>query len=268
MKKTTVWLFAVVMTLASAVWQRSSGPTYPVRGSVQLAGEDIAIRLTRSHETTADQPVRIPAAHPGISGEVAWRRYPTQEEWRRLPLRREGDELVAELPRQPAAGKLEYLVHLEGGGQEATFPERPAVTRFKGPVPAAVLIPHIVAMFLVMLLGNAAGLFALSGWGSYRGLTWTVFASLVLGGFLLGPAVQKYAFDAWWTGFPFGYDLTDNKTLFAGVAWAFAVWRLWRGRPARAAVVVATLATIVVFAIPHSMLGSELQWEDLPTNGQ
>jgi len=268
MKTTAVWLIAAVMTLASAVWQRSSGPTYPVRGSIHLAGEDIALRLTRSHETTADQPVRIPVADPEVTGEVAWRRYPTQEEWRRLPLRREGDVLVAELPRQPAAGKLEYLVHLERDGQEATFPDRPAVTRFKGPVPAAVLIPHILAMFLVMLLGNAAGLFALSGWGSFRGLTVTVFACLVLGGFLLGPAVQKYAFDAWWTGFPFGYDLTDNKTLFAGVAWVIAVWRLGRGRPARVAVVLAMLATIVVFAIPHSMMGSELQWDELPPNGQ
>ena len=56
-------------------------------------------------------------------------------------------------------------------------------------------------------------------WGSMRGMT-LVF--LVAGGFVLGPIVQHQAFGAYWTGIPFGFDLTDNKVLIALVAWGVA----------------------------------------------
>jgi hypothetical protein len=40
---------------------------------------------------------------------------------------------------------------------------------------------------------------------------------------ILGPVVQYYAFGEFWTGVPFGWDLTDNKTLVAVIFWALAV---------------------------------------------
>jgi hypothetical protein len=39
------------------------------------------------------------------------------------------------------------------------------------------------------------------------------------------------------------------------------------GRSARAAIIVAAVATLVVFAIPHSAWGSEFKWDTLP-NGR
>ena len=92
-----------------------------------------------------------------------------------------------------------------------------------------------------------------------RRQAWVAFALLVVGGLALGPVVQKFAFDAYWTGWPFGTDLTDNKTAVAVAAWAFALWRCRGGRLARGAVVAAALVTIVVFSIPHSLFGSELK---------
>ena len=85
------------------------------------------------------------------------------------------------------------------------------------------------------------------------------FVLLAIGGLLLGPAVQKYAFDAWWTGWPFGHDLTDNKTAIAVAAWGIALLRTRGGRGARVAIVVAALVTMAVFIVPHSMFGSELK---------
>jgi hypothetical protein len=254
------WIVAVVVTLASARWQRMSGPTYPVSGEVTLGGQTIAIELTRTHGGDGDQAVRVLAADSEVRGEVAWRRFPTADTWADLPMTRDGEWLATALPHQPPAGKLEYQVRLTRGGESATFPPRPAITRFKGDVPAAVLIPHIFAMFFGMLLSSRAGLEALAAAGRPATLARLTLLLIGAGGFILGPAVQKYAFDAWWTGVPFGWDLTDNKTLFAGVAWAWAVWRLRGGRSARGAVVLAALATLVVFVIPHSAWGSQLDW--------
>ena len=258
------WALAIVITLASAHWQRVSGPTYPVSGEVTLGGSTIAITLDRSHGGTDDQPVRVQASDGEIGGEVAWRHFPTAEPWTTVPLQRHGEWLEASLPHQPPAGKLEYQVRLRRGAEAATFPPRPAVTRFKGDVPAAVLIPHVLAMFLGMLFSTRAGLEALTAAGRPAGFSRLALALIVVGGFLLGPLVQHFAFGAWWTGVPFGWDLTDNKTLLAALAWAFAAWRLRGGRPARGAVIVAAVVTLGVFAIPHSAWGSQLDWSTLP----
>ena len=112
-------------------------------------------------------------------------------------------------------------------------------------------------MFISMLFGAYALLCALANMPQYRRYTVLSFALLVIGGFIFGPIVQKYAFDVYWSGFPFGGDLTDNKTLFAGVALLVAVltgkksWNRW-------AVVAAMIVMFVIFSIPHSMRGSEL----------
>ena len=45
---------------------------------------------------------------------------------------------------------------------------------------------------------------------------------------ILGPLTQYYAFGALWTGFPFGIDLTDNKTLIALIGWIIAAFMLKR----------------------------------------
>lgn len=259
MSNRAVWAVALLLTVASAVWQRRSGPTRPVRGSVEVGGTTVGYRLLRSHGGDGDQPVRVTAADASVSGSVVWRRFPTSEAWRELPMARRADGLEAYLPHQPPAGKLEFQVRLRKGADEAVVPDRPVVTRFKGHVPATVLVPHVVAMLLSMLLSAAAGLTALAG-RSTRRLALVTLAVIAAGGFVLGPIVQKLAFGEYWTGFPYGHDLTDNKTLVAGVAWALAVLAQLRGREARWWVVAAAVVTLAVFAIPHSLWGSQVDW--------
>ncbi len=257
-----LWALAIFVTLASAVWQRTTGPTYPAKGEVALGGQPVKLKLLRTHPGEGDLPVRVTVGPREITGLVAWRKYPTQEPWQALPMVRKGDVLEAAIPHLPPAGKVEYEVRLTLSGESATFPPRPAVARFRGEVSPYILIPHILCMFLGMLFSNKAGLDTLSG-RHPRTLVFITFAFLGVGGFILGPAVQKMAFDAWWTGIPFGHDLTDNKTLIAGVTWAIAVAHLHRGKNPRWIVLIASVATLVVFAIPHSAWGSQIHWEQI-----
>jgi hypothetical protein len=259
-----MWVVAVIITLVSAVYQRLTGPTYPARGKVTIGGQEVKLRLTRTHGGPGDQPVAIPATNRLMRGEVAWRRFPTQDAWQTIPLAREGDVLRAALPHQPVAGKLEYQVHLTVGAESVVFPERPAITRFRDAVPAYVLIPHVAAMFFFMLFATAAALGALAGAAQARRDARIAMALLAVGGFVLGPLMQHIAFGAWWTGVPFGWDLTDNKTLLAAVAWAFVAWRMRGNRAARTEMIVAAVVTLVVFAIPHSTWGSEVDWSTPP----
>jgi hypothetical protein len=264
MKKFFFWFFAVVITLSSAIYQRLTGPTYPVRGKVILGDNEIRYKLLRSYEITSNCEIDIKAANPEISGRLLYQRYKTNDPWTEIPFSRQGDRLVAMLPKQPMAGKLAYKVYLSFQGKEVQLAgEEPAVVRFKGNVPLAVLICHVLVMFVAMLLSTCAGIAALIRRPNARKFALWTAALLFVGGFILGPLVQKFAFGAWWTGFPLGFDLTDNKTLIAMIGWVAALIAGRAGKPARAWIVAASVLMLVVFMIPHSLFGSELKYTSL-----
>jgi hypothetical protein len=88
---------------------------------------------------------------------------------------------------------------------------------------------------------------------------------ITAGGLVLGPIVQEHAFGAYWTGWPFGEDLTDNKTLATWLAWVVAVFVLGRrrdpgDRTARCTVVAAAAVMIAAYLVPHSLRGSQLDY--------
>ncbi len=261
MKKAFIWILAFIITAASAVYQRRTGPTYHLRGAVEVGGSRVRFELPRSAETSADGEVGVAVAGPEVTGRILFRRSKTGDSWSESPMARQGDRLVGYLPKQPAAGKLDYRIVLNDRGQDVSLTgDKPVVIRFKGHVPLGVLLAHILVMFAAMLLSTRAGLAALSK-GDHPRLfgAWTVFF-LFVGGFVLGPIVQKLAFGTWWTGVPIGWDLTDNKTLIAMVIWIVAMVAGRKGRGARGWILAAAILMLVVFLIPHSLLGSELKY--------
>ena len=266
-----LWFLAVVLMMTSAVYQRRTGPTYPLRGSVEVSGTAYDYKLIRSNNSTHDARVEIPRGAGETSGSLFHKRYPTADSFTEVPMAVEGDQVVGLLPAQPPAGKLEYYVRLEGPDGSVRIPEDPAanvIIRFKGPVPAGVLVPHILFMFFSMLIGMRAALGAIFAPATMRRYAWITLTGMTIGGMLLGPIVQKFAFGSFWTGFPFGYDLTDNKTLIMWVVWVVACLIIGLAprrdeRVGRLAVVLAVLVMTVVYLIPHSLRGSELDYDQL-----
>jgi hypothetical protein len=261
-----LWFLAVVLMMATAVYQRRTGPTHPARGTVQLVDQPIAYKLLRSETTGTEARIAVELPPGPISGTLQWRRYPTDEPFTALPMERAEGEIFALLPTQPPAGKLEYRVELRANDQVAVLPvEAPAVLRYKGEVPAAVLIPHILFMFLGLVWGVRTLLELAAGRPRVRRLAWTAMGMMLLGGMVLGPAVQYYAFGEAWTGVPFGWDLTDNKTLLMVIFWGtgcgFLGFRGEISKRARTVMMVAGLVMLLVYLIPHSLFGSTLNYE-------
>jgi hypothetical protein len=257
-------VIAFILTISAAIYQRLTGPTHPVYGDTELGSESIDYKFNRSHDGEGDQPVIIAVADTSIEGYLVYRRYKANEAWKGMKLQRNGPELVASLPHQPPAGKLEYFLWLNKGEQHVTVPDDMSIiTRFTGAVPLYVLLPHILIMFVAMFMSMAAGLEAIAnGQRTYIFTLWTT-GLLFLGGMILGPIVQKFAFDAYWTGFPWGMDLTDNKTLVAMIAWILAAWRGRNNQNAKWWVISATIILLIVYLIPHSLMGSELNYETM-----
>lgn len=256
-----LWTVALTVTLVAAVYQRMTGPTYPARGRVRLGEEEISFRLIRSYDGPRDAEVRIAASSPEIVGTLEFKRYRSRDSWSREPLQREGSFLVGQIPHQPAAGKVLYRVYLaQRGSSEVPLTRDPLILRFRGEVLPSVLYPHIALMFLGMLYSTRAGLEGLvRGERTVKFAFWTVLF-LTLGGMILGPVVQKLAFGAYWTGWPLGHDLTDNKTAAAFLFWLLSLWRLRKNPQARMWAVAAAVLLLLVYAIPHSVLGSELDY--------
>jgi hypothetical protein len=114
-------------------------------------------------------------------------------------------------------------------------------------------------MFMAMLFSTLAGLMSLIRFPLYRKYAiWTLIL-LTIGGMIMGPLVQNYAFGEYWTGIPFGWDLTDNKTLIAYIFWIVAVV-VNRKKEKPLFVALAALVLLLIFSIPHSLFGSELDY--------
>ena len=274
-----LWILAFMLMLGAGVYQRLTGPTHPMRGSIEVAGESVTYRLVRAAWTDEQARIELPNV-PGVDGGVvSWRRYPTEEAFSEQPLALDGENWIASLPIQPAAGKLEYSIDLSVDGSDVRLPEAErgnAILRYRDPVPLGVLIPHIFFMFFAVLIAWRAGLAALVHPFGLRRLAWWALGLFTVGGMILGPIVQNYAFGAYWTGIPFGWDLTDNKTLVMWLAWliaALAIERVARrdargtveadrsGGGVRTLVLVASVVTVFVYLIPHSVQGSELDYD-------
>jgi hypothetical protein len=259
MKKALLWIFAVLLTVSGAYYTRRTGPTKPVRGTVEIGNELIRYSLIRSFPRPVDAPVRIKVENPDFSGSFIYKRTPSNDNWTEAKMIREDDYLVAYIPNQPPAGKVMYQINLESGDEKVKLTEKPIVIRFRGDVPAWAMIPHILLMFAAMLMSTRAGLGALFKEKTYTMTLWTLIL-LVFGGLVFGPIVQKYAFGDYWTGWPFGTDLTDNKTAIMVLFWAYAMVKVHKNKYHRPWVFVASVVLLLIYLIPHSLMGSEIDF--------
>ena len=259
-KKIVFWTLASLITLFTAFYQRTTGPTYPKSFKVKIDSVEYKYALPRSQNGFTDCQVKIDLADPLITGKIIYRRYPTSDPWDTLNFNREAEILIAWLPKQPAAGKLEYKVELYQDGKMMEIINNEAITiRFKDNVPAYVLIPHILFIFAAMLLSTLTAFYALGNIPAYRFYTGLTLIMFLLGGMIMGPIVQKFAFGEYWTGFPYGKDLTDNKALIGFIAWIIA-WLGNRKKERKYLVIIAALIVLLISYIPHSARGSELDY--------
>ncbi len=224
LKKVLLWVLAVVISLAAMFYQRLTGPTYPKKYEFSYQNEVIRFDLPRSNNgRPGDYPVELQLPED-FSANLIWRLFPTENPWDTLVMGRQGDLLSAKLPHQPPAGKIEYHLELMAEGTPIDIHDgENVVIRFRGDVPAWALLPHVLMMVLTVIWSMATIIFALANLPVYKRYVGMTLIFLILGGFILGPVVQKFSFGAFWTGWPLGDDLTDNKTIFALIAFV-AAW--------------------------------------------
>jgi hypothetical protein len=277
MKKFILWSLAFIITIVAAIYQRHTGPTYPKEIDITVNNKVCHLKLVRSLALNEKSEVKLNIADTSVRAKLYFKRLNSSEDYqvaefsyKSFPVHsfimnkifkiNEEKGFFAEVPQQPAAGKLQYFFEVTDSNGTQTFSkDSPIVIRFKGGVPIFILLPHILFMFVAMLFSTLAGLMAAIKYPKYKRYGVLTLILFAIGGFLLGPLVQYYAFGDLWTGIPFGWDLTDNKTLIAMVFWVLAViMNRKTDRPVYTIIAAAVL--LLVFSIPHSLFGSQLDY--------
>jgi hypothetical protein len=276
LKNMLLWMAAIIITVGAAYYQRTTGPTYPKKIDLTVNDSTYDIKLIRSIDLSERSQVKLKISDTTVKANLWFKRFKSDEAYQMSPFFyrvypvnsalmnkfgiTEEDGLFADIPPQPPAGKLQYFIELtDSKGTEFLMKEEPVVIRYKGSVPSFVLVPHILLMFLAMLVSTVAGLMSIFKYPAYKKYGMITLALFIAGGMILGPVVQKFAFGEFWTGIPFGWDLTDNKTLIALIFWILAVF-MNRNTNKPAYTALAAIVLLLVYSIPHSMFGSELDY--------
>ena len=272
------WTLAVIITIALLLYQRTTGPTYPKSGSAVLQGKEIGYKFFRSNVIDYDCPVVVPVPDADYKAVLLWKRHNTKDDLTRVDMKLYKDTLIvddrdikknqlsgyflfAELPKQPPAGKLDYYVRIIKDNAEKDIPEKEPITvRFKGSVPMWIVILHLIVIFFSFTVATRTGLEFFNKEPNYKRFIYWTHLLIILGGFVFGPLMQYYAFGEWWTGIPFGWDLTDNKMLFAYIGWIIATVQMYRSKKPGYWILGAWLLMLAIFLIPHSVFGSELNY--------
>ena len=85
-----------------------TGPTYPTHGSVKINNNSVKYKLIRTAETDKDAPITITVPDNSVNATITYKRFKSNDTLTTAVMVRDGDKLTFMMPRQPAAGKMEY----------------------------------------------------------------------------------------------------------------------------------------------------------------
>ncbi len=185
----------------------------------------------------------------------------------------------ARLPAGEKGDRLEYgfkisqmTVHEEGGSSTAASETGYYLIKYKGVVSATILALHILCMFAAFffIVEALLGAFAMIILREEKEFTvaqtrWVLLFSF-LGGVPLGFVLNSQRFGPIWEAFPFGTDITDNKTQLIIIFWIIIAAISWKSFTCRrtgrdvagqgvfaTAVIIASVLSLFLYLVPHSL---------------
>lgn len=270
-------IVAIILTIALLGISRRLSTRHPDDLAVEGSG------FRAEHRTVTEQvgPGR-PVLSLTLKGDRAVEsfvlyRVGREEELHAVPMTGMGEGVWrAVLPEYEKGTKIYYTITLHDGEEAvANIPEESGSTlfiKYKGKVSTVVLILHIIFMFasfyfMIQSFWSALGILGGRDWkGEAVGHARWVLISSFIGGWPLGFILNYQAFGVVWEGFPFGYDITDNKTQIMFVFWLVSLLlvrgsflgrgedRDWLGsRGFAVALIFSFVVSLLLFIVPHSL---------------
>lgn len=200
-----------------------------------------------------------------------------EEETRRINMvHTGGGRWEAYLPHIEKGMRVQYALTVRGeDGSTVRLPEEEGsflLVKYKGEVSPVVLALHIIFMFgafyfMIQSLWSAIDILS-TGTGKRSAVSnarWALGCTFI-GGWPIGFILNYQAFGPVWEGFPFGYDITDNKTQLMFIFWLVSLLLVWGSfigkgeekdllgpRGFAFAVLLSYIISLFLFIVPHSL---------------
>lgn len=194
----------------------------------------------------------------------------------------EGDLFVASIPHHQKGSKVWYYIEaqkqIEDKKIAVSLPDRdspdfePILLKFYGAVPPYITLSHVLSIFSAVFFSVLAVFSALDlkrGKGTLKkSVVYSVltFILLFMGFFPLGWALNYFAFGTLWEAFPFGSDVTDNKSQIIFLFWLATLFlakgTIFGKNPSKniasektysTMVIISFVVTVAMYLIPHSI---------------
>lgn len=269
-------LIGIAVTLLVFVVARRISRNKPVELDLEYAGARVTHTSVFEQVGPGRPRIDISIDRPGAVLPLLLYRAGGDERLETLTMEDLGNGFwSALLPALERGARIEYGFRLLG--TDESLDVRPDTTRFftlkyKGEVSATVLVLHILFIFAAFffMVESMIGSASILARGEPREFTvamtrWVVVFTFI-GGWPLGIALNWQRFGVLWEGFPFGYDITDNKTQLMFLFWVVVMlvsWRSFFGRRTGRdlvsdrfyawVVMASALASLLIILLPHSL---------------
>jgi di/tricarboxylate transporter len=280
------WKLGIAFVVMFLLFALSKGSTHRRQVMVvEKLGARIVHLTTKEHIGAGDALVKavVSTTHPLAPGSVRLH-YKIGKRgnlfWAPMERIAASDTFAGAVPHQEKGRRVYYYLQVETPqGQVVTAPDAPAPGgewvsfRFKGKVNLFVTIGHVLCMFAAVFILLVAFFYAFdilcgrrSVHQALKPILWALLF-LFIGGFPLGWIMNAQTFGSpWWEAFPFGWDITDNKTQLVFLYWLVLILLVYRSlftrdsprdliRPKQFAwlTILGTLLTLGIYLIPHSL---------------
>jgi hypothetical protein len=198
------------------------------------------------------------------------------------PKEGESDVFVASIPHHKKGTKAWYYVEaqkqIEDKKLVVSLPDKnspnfePILLKFEGYVPPYIIFSHVFFNFAAVFFSALAIFSAVDLKRGKSTLKKSVlfslftFILLFIGFLLVGSALNYFAFGVLWEAFPFGSDVTDNKSQIVLLFWLVTLFlvkgTIFGKNPSKnlvcektysTMVIISFAVTVVMYLIPHSI---------------
>lgn len=272
-------LAGILITLLIFVVARRISKNRPTELEMSLGDIQITHSTVYEHVGPGQPEILLSVIPPvEIDAEVRYRA-PGTEEFETVGMSEiSKGTWSARLPARDKGGRLEYGLRIssektaEGGTATSSSEVGYYLIKFKGEVSVTIIILHVLCMFAAFffIIEALLGAFAILFKGEEREFVvaqsrWVLLFTF-LGGWPLGFALNWQTYGVLWEGFPFGYDITDNKTQLIAIFWIIIAALSWKSFACRrtgrdlagagvyaVAVIIASILSLGLYLVPHSL---------------
>ncbi len=270
-------VLGILVTLALLAAARRLSTNRPREKRVDDSGTSILHRTVFEQVGPGEPAVQLLIAPSGDAEPILLTASSPRGDIGETPMAPIGNGLwEGRLPSREKGERLYYALRVDIPGRDSVRLPRESdsffLVKYKGDVSGLFLVLHVVFMFgafFFMVQSFWGALRILSGSdgkpGTVRLVQWVILTTFV-GGWPIGFILNHQRFGTLWEGFPFGYDITDNKTQIIFLFWIVTVLLvrgsfLGRGESCDAlgargfawAVVVSFIVSLTLYMIPHSL---------------